>query len=267
MGEAGFDYQFGSGIEHRDTSRIGKMVAGSTSPMDAFRQLAQFLETKNTNLLMAAVLGGWENARPAVLFDNNSQSIAANCKEVGLDGMCPMLMKAQDLKVPFEALGAPYSSHAELPTKRYVNSLARLGHQEIGVIPTVIDDMVYVMIIGMQDGTFSSKSRETLLMICGQYMASFSVKYILANKPENRAEPAPIEEAGASAMLTQREIALLTYTARGNTLFELSSLLGVSEHTVNIYNQVICKKLGVTNVTQALIKAIRKGMIDTEGVN
>ena len=262
MGEARYDYQTGPGLELQDAALISKMVAGSASPHDAFRKLSAYLDSKNMQLLLGAVLGTWADARPTILFEDDKKTFMSSWKGAGANGLCPVLEKAQALKFPFEALGASYPSRQELSTKRYLVELSRLGHREIGVVPVTIDEMVYLIAVGMRDKQFAGKNRDLIVNVYGQFIAAFAVKFLYSS-----ADKAPVQKmTNEEVKLTAREIALLNYTATGSSLSDLSNLLGISEHTVNIYNDVICKKLRVTNITQALVECIRLGLLDVKDV-
>ena len=62
-------------------------------------------------------------------------------------------------------------------------------------------------------------------------------------------------------VLTDREIQCLSWTAAGKTSLEIAEILGLSEHTVNHYLNQVTRKLEAVNRTQAVLKAIRRGLI------
>jgi DNA-binding CsgD family transcriptional regulator/uncharacterized protein YaaQ len=61
--------------------------------------------------------------------------------------------------------------------------------------------------------------------------------------------------------LSDREVQCLTWTAAGKTSAEIAGILGLSEHTVNHYLNHVSKKLDAVNRTQAVVKALRRGLI------
>ncbi|MBB4064341.1 helix-turn-helix transcriptional regulator [Gellertiella hungarica] len=61
--------------------------------------------------------------------------------------------------------------------------------------------------------------------------------------------------------LTDREIDCLTWTAAGKTSAEIAEILTLSEHTVNHYLNRATKKLDTVNRTQAVVKAMKTGLI------
>ncbi len=65
----------------------------------------------------------------------------------------------------------------------------------------------------------------------------------------------------ATSKLSEREIQCLTWTAAGKTSSEIAGILGLSEHTVNHYLNHVTKKLDAVNRTQAVVKALKRGLI------
>lgn len=61
--------------------------------------------------------------------------------------------------------------------------------------------------------------------------------------------------------ITDRERECLTWTARGKSAWSIGKILGVSEHTVNFHLKRCMSKLGVTNRMQAVVAAVRLGLI------
>lgn len=61
--------------------------------------------------------------------------------------------------------------------------------------------------------------------------------------------------------LTDREVECLSWTAAGKTSLEIAEILGLSEHTVNHYLNQVTRKLEAVNRTQAVVKAMRRGLI------
>jgi DNA-binding NarL/FixJ family response regulator len=91
--------------------------------------------------------------------------------------------------------------------------------------------------------------------------------------PEAAGEEAVGEEAEGSGRrdeaerienLTPREIEVLTLLSQGQTNPQIAQNLMVSRGTVKIHVQHIISKLGVSDRTQAAVKAIEAGLIGTE---
>jgi DNA-binding CsgD family transcriptional regulator len=62
--------------------------------------------------------------------------------------------------------------------------------------------------------------------------------------------------------LTERERQVLKWISIGKTNWEIGKILGISEFTVKNHVQNLLKKLSVTNRTQAVTKAIARGLLD-----
>jgi LuxR family transcriptional regulator, quorum-sensing system regulator BjaR1 len=61
--------------------------------------------------------------------------------------------------------------------------------------------------------------------------------------------------------LNKREIECLFWSAEGKSSSEISTIINLSEHTVNHYLIACCKKLDAVNRVQAVAKAVRHGII------
>lgn len=61
--------------------------------------------------------------------------------------------------------------------------------------------------------------------------------------------------------VTEREVEVLGWLARGESNKEIAALLAISEHTVKSHVANILEKLGARDRTEAVAKAIQKGLI------
>jgi DNA-binding NarL/FixJ family response regulator len=78
-----------------------------------------------------------------------------------------------------------------------------------------------------------------------------------ADVPEDRGEAEKVES------LTPREIEVLSLLSQGQTNPQIAQNLMVSRGTVKIHVQHIISKLGVSDRTQAAVRAIEAGLIET----
>jgi DNA-binding CsgD family transcriptional regulator len=62
--------------------------------------------------------------------------------------------------------------------------------------------------------------------------------------------------------ITTRHAQILQYVADGLTVAEASERLGITAKTVNNHLGAVYRRLGVENLTQAVLKAIRLGFVD-----
>lgn len=64
-----------------------------------------------------------------------------------------------------------------------------------------------------------------------------------------------------SVVLSQREIEILTWSARGKTNGEISTILSISEKTVKAHIDHAGKKLNTTNKTHTVATALARGIM------
>jgi DNA-binding CsgD family transcriptional regulator len=71
----------------------------------------------------------------------------------------------------------------------------------------------------------------------------------------------PAESASESPPLTPRELEALRWTMDGKTAWEVGSILGITERTAVLHLNNAMRKLGCVNKHQAVLKALRQGLI------
>lgn len=71
----------------------------------------------------------------------------------------------------------------------------------------------------------------------------------------------PPEQLIETPSLTPRELEALRWTMEGKTAWEVGSILGISERTAVLHIQNAMRKLGSVNKHQAVLKALRLGLI------
>jgi DNA-binding CsgD family transcriptional regulator len=65
----------------------------------------------------------------------------------------------------------------------------------------------------------------------------------------------------AAPDLTRREIEVLALSAQGKTAQKIADSLGITKRTVNAHRQAIVRKLGVSNITQAVSIGIASQLV------
>lgn len=68
--------------------------------------------------------------------------------------------------------------------------------------------------------------------------------------------------AQAASLLTSREIECLTWASEGKSAWEISQIVGCSEHTAIFHLRNASQKLGANNRYQAVVKALLAGVIE-----
>jgi DNA-binding CsgD family transcriptional regulator len=71
----------------------------------------------------------------------------------------------------------------------------------------------------------------------------------------------PVEMHAETPNLTRREVETLNWTMEGKTAWEVGSILGISERTAVLHLQNAMHKLGTHTKHQAVLKALRLGLI------
>jgi DNA-binding NarL/FixJ family response regulator len=89
----------------------------------------------------------------------------------------------------------------------------------------------------------------------------------MANEPQEDEPPSPGANKGQEPLpagITQREVEVLGLLAQGRTNPEIAQELKISRGTVKIHVQHIIAKLGVSDRTQAAVRAIELGLLHPE---
>ena len=84
--------------------------------------------------------------------------------------------------------------------------------------------------------------------------------FLLSPGREASAAP-PDDEALSPETLTPREVQVLELVAEGLPNKAIASRLGISDQTVKFHVASICGKLGATNRTDAVRRAVQRGLI------
>lgn len=85
---------------------------------------------------------------------------------------------------------------------------------------------------------------------------------VIARRLLQRLAPAKVPEPKTEEVsLTEQELAVLSYAAKGFTFDEVGQLLGISRHTVMTYIKRSYQKLQVHSKTEALYEARRMGLL------
>jgi len=72
------------------------------------------------------------------------------------------------------------------------------------------------------------------------------------------------EQSTASSQLSPREMEVLAQIAKGYSRPEVAKSLGITLNTVSGYTKAIYQKLNITNRSEAVIEAIKLGLIDSD---
>lgn len=86
------------------------------------------------------------------------------------------------------------------------------------------------------------------------------IAYHMASFVDHQAEA----DSDSRPRVTPREIECLQWTARGKTAWEIATILGIAERTVNFHLSNVMGKLEVPSKHQAALKALRAGLFDVD---
>src|SRR5918911_2692285 len=75
------------------------------------------------------------------------------------------------------------------------------------------------------------------------------------------------DQEPSAPRLTERELEIITALARGQSNKQIARILSISEKTVRNHVSNIYKKLHVYDRTQAVLYAIREGLIEADGID
>ena len=61
--------------------------------------------------------------------------------------------------------------------------------------------------------------------------------------------------------ITKREVECLTWAAKGKTSFEIATILGLKQKTIDYYLSNACRKLNASNRRQAVAIAVKNELV------
>jgi two-component system, NarL family, response regulator LiaR len=76
-----------------------------------------------------------------------------------------------------------------------------------------------------------------------------------------------IQTSGSLDLLTTRETEVLRYLALGRSNKEIAGILGVGEETIKTHVANVLAKLDVENRAQAIVQALKRGLVKLEELN
>jgi DNA-binding NarL/FixJ family response regulator len=156
-----------------------------------------------------------------------------------------------------------------------IRELKRRGSNISVVVMTTHDDeekLFYAIKYGAAAYILKSISIEDLVRVirrvaAGEYLINDSVlaKPVLASKVlksfRDLAEEADHEAEPLYIPLSNREVQVLDYIAKGNSNKEIARAMSISDQTVKNHITSIMRKLAVNDRTQAVVYAMRQGWI------
>lgn len=155
-------------------------------------------------------------------------------------------------------LGLPDGSGTQL-----IEALRKQGADTLCIVATVFDDDAHLfpaLRAGAQGYVLKDQDRAALAdMLRGIATGQPPLSASIARRLLRHFQPAPA--ADDDAPLTPRETEVLRLTAKGLTLNEVATALGISRHTVSGYLKDIYRKLSVGTRAEAALEAARRGLV------
>lgn len=150
------------------------------------------------------------------------------------------------------------SGHPRDPSRKQralIDDTAQAGLKSGGIIPLhgPVGVQAYLSIAGNMGanefaGLFGSARHELILL--AHYAHACSLR-LDAQATVLRTTPLP----------TQRELEVLTWTARGKTRRDIAAILQISDETVKDHLERACARLGAVNKTHAVARALKADLI------
>jgi DNA-binding NarL/FixJ family response regulator len=156
-------------------------------------------------------------------------------------------------------LGLPDGSGMQL-----IEALRARGAATLCIVATVFDDDAHLfpaLRAGAQGYVLKDRDRDSLAgMLRGIAAGQPPLSPSIARRLLRHFQPLPAADADAPP-LTPRETEVLRLTAKGLTLNEVATALGLSRHTVSGYLKDIYRKLSVGTRAEAALEAARRGLV------
>ncbi|NPD17293.1 response regulator transcription factor [Xinfangfangia sp. D13-10-4-6] len=166
---------------------------------------------------------------------------------ISIDGTREQLKKNGEFDLILLDLDMPGMNGVEtLKEITALNAGRPVGIITGGPTPRVVEEMTRNGAAGLVPKTTSMKSLTNAIRFMAAGERYFPLEVIQENKAAQRAFESP---------LSGREVSVLNLLADGMPNREIGDSLGLAEATVKMHVKSICRKLGVTNRTQAVIQA------------
>jgi len=195
-----------------------------------------------------------------VLMTSHPAHVIRELDEAELDRECPLYLRMQDSTLPFEW---GYGEPAAMPADGSVLVI----REESGSVSALMEFLQRNTIVsGLTIPLHSPRGRRAHLTLTSPRprqatpLAPIVLGAITLFDALIASQPAEADPR-ARAGLTDREVECLRWVAAGKTSNEIAQITELSEHTINHYLTICCRKLDSVNRIQAVAKAIRLGVI------
>jgi len=189
-----------------------------------------------------------------ILISTYDRSWTDHYLDQGYERIDPVVRKARESRGPFAWSGEDPAILSSQPSRKLFAEARDFGIMSGVTLPVrgPFGQVAALTLAGETDAAelrrIIAASGETLQMLALYFHAR--VELTMRHRP-----------AGSEPALSQREAECLGWAARGKTMSETAGILGVTTRTVVFHLENAREKLGASNVTQAVAKAVRARLI------
>lgn len=243
-------------------AEICDLAVGATTIEEASAKFASVLASQQLDLLFHAIYDTRQQQPARNIYVALPQSVVAMCSQFSPCKGCPAVQQARKSHQVFDAVGFDYPDKADFAGLRYIQELKSLGYGEIAVVPIFAAQEMHIFFVGSNYRDAQEAVHQHLHSTTGQFVASVFIRFSLDHKRQDKSVIQPGNTNQVT--LSEREIRCLLLCAKGNSNHEISREIGLSEHTVNHILNAVYRKLGAANRTDAVARAISRGLIELQ---
>ena len=191
-----------------------------------------------------------DDRKPAIRpFGRYPCAISQLSTELRENGGCPLTKEAIRRLVPFDALSINEHDYPDFLSKRFLQELRKVDHNHIAVIPVIFGHGLMLVTAGLGDRDFEGDCRDQLVSA----VCSFGVAIV-----HRFSEAAALFE---SEILSRVEARVLFLFCCGFNRGQIQEIIDLSEITVAIILRNVIRKLGASNIGEAIAKVLAIGEI------
>ena len=241
---------------------IGSVAMGIRNSSDIFHAVelfADFIEICVGRLLFLGGVETYGEGRQRILHSKFSNDINTwlqfSDAEINPFRFCA---SRGSWRFPDDERGA--QDKIDLFESKLSAELSRNGLGRADGVSVKFGSIDFLFIVGDSLCSTDKERIENLKAVCASFLTGLSVKYAIGDLFDSSELPRPKEKK--DSVITARQRQCLEWIASGKTSYEISIILGLSEHTVNNYINDACKRLGAVSRIQAVVIALQSGLID-----
>ena len=232
-----------------DLQKIARLISRSGDLRYSCLLVKNYFSRNNMELRTVAFCD-LENEYPTIMaFRNDPQELTGIATELHETIGCPEINKAVECHYPFDALKLSKNEQPDFLTKRYLNELAKFGHQSIAIIPIRIGRGLAVFSVGLFDSPFAGELRSSLISTTCQITIA-----IISRFPN-------ITKLFETRCLNPLEAKVMLLCSNGFNNSEIGNIINLSERTINMVFDNVAAKIGAKNQAHAVSKAVAMGEI------